>query len=198
MTHDLLAFIGGGNMASAIIGGLVASGPSRAIPFSSSIRAGGAPSSPPSTAYARRGAADAALAQAAVVVWAVKPQRSSPTRWRPAPRASSAARCSSSVMAGIRSDDAIVRATGSCKVRNMPNTPAPIGQGIAGRIRAQGVSADERRLAELVARAHRSHAVGRAGGRPRCRHRAVGSGRPTAHFVEAMMQAAQEMGLSAE
>ena len=42
-----------------------------------------------------------------------------------------------SVMAGIRSD-AIVAATGSERVvRAMPNTPALIGQGIAGAVRAR-------------------------------------------------------------
>ena len=49
-----------------------------------------------------------------------------------------------SVMAGIRSD-AIVAATGSERVvRAMPNTPALIGQGIAGAVRARGGHADDR------------------------------------------------------
>ncbi|MEP7282407.1 MAG: pyrroline-5-carboxylate reductase, partial [Rubrivivax sp.] len=55
-----------------------------------------------------------------------------------------------SVMAGVRSD-AIARATGSRRiVRAMPNTPALIGQGIAGLFASAEVSADERRIVERL------------------------------------------------
>ncbi len=87
-------------------------------------------------------AADARLASATVVVWAVKPQLF----------AQAAAPCAAfvkgalqlSVMAGIRTE-AIARASGSERVvRAMPNTPALIGQGIAGLYARPSVSAAER------------------------------------------------------
>ena len=81
-----------------------------------------------------------------------------------------------SVMAGIRSD-AIVRATGSERVvRAMPNTPALIGQGIAGLYARAAVSAAERAAVEAVlAPTGRTLWVG-ARGRSRRGDRAVGLG----------------------
>ncbi len=135
-------------MASAIIGGLVAGGrPGASIlviePFEEQrerLRA----------AHGVRvtGAADAALAAAALVVWAVKPQS---FREAVAPCASHVGRALQlSVMAGIRSD-AIAAATGSERVvRAMPNTPALIGRGLAGLYARDAVSADDRASAEQV------------------------------------------------
>jgi pyrroline-5-carboxylate reductase len=102
-----------------------------------------------------------------------------------------------SVMAGIRSD-AIVRASGSARVvRAMPNTPALIGQGIAGLYARDAVAAAERRRIEQVlaptgqllwvAREEDLDAVTALSG----------SGPAYVfYFIEAMMQAAQGMGLS--
>lgn len=145
---DSIAFIGGGNMAAAIVGGLV--------------RAGRAPQTivvvePDAAARARLAAqhgvrtlagADAALGAASVVVWAVKPQVF----------AAAAAPCAAqvrgalqlSVMAGVRSA-AIARATGAAAVvRAMPNTPALIGQGISALWASAAVSAAQRAAAERV------------------------------------------------
>ena len=126
----LLAFVGGGNMASAILGGLVAAGhPADRVVVVE-------PHAPQADIVRDKfgvrvePAGGAALAGADIVVWAVKPQVF----------AEAAAPCAAfvggalhlSVMAGIRSD-AIARATGSERVvRAMPNTPALIGEGIAG------------------------------------------------------------------
>ncbi len=130
MTHDLLAFVGGGNMAAAIIGGLVAAGrPGDSILV---VDPGEAQRAKLAAEHGVRtqAAADAALAGAAVVVWAVKPQLFQDAAAPCAAHVRGALQFS--VMAGIRSD-AIVRATGSPRVvRSMPNTPALIGQGIAG------------------------------------------------------------------
>ena len=147
-----IAFIGGGNMASALIGGLV--------------RAGRAPASilaidPGDAARARlqadfgvrtQPAADAALAAAGLVVWAVKPQLFAEAAAPCAAHAAGALHLS--VMAGIRSD-AIARAMDVAPaaahiVRSMPNTPALIGRGIAGLFATPAVSADERALVEQV------------------------------------------------
>ncbi len=147
-----IAFIGGGNMASALIGGLV--------------RAGRAPASilaidPGDAARARlqadfgvrtQPAADAALAAAGLVVWAVKPQLFAEAAAPCAAHAAGALHLC--VMAGIRSD-AIARAMDVAPaaahiVRSMPNTPALIGRGIAGLFATPAVSADERALVEQV------------------------------------------------
>jgi pyrroline-5-carboxylate reductase len=144
-----LAFIGGGNMAGAIFGGLIASGwPAAAITVvepAAEQRARLAPAHPGLRVVA---AAEAGLRDAQIVVWAVKPQNF----------AEAAAPCASwisgalqlSVMAGIRSD-AIARATGTERVvRAMPNTPALIGRGIAGLVARAAVGADDRADVERV------------------------------------------------
>jgi pyrroline-5-carboxylate reductase len=101
-----------------------------------------------------------------------------------------------SVMAGIRSE-AIVRATGSERVvRAMPNTPALIGQGIAGlyaraAVDAAGRAAVEQLLAPTGARlwVEREEDLDAVTA-------LSGSGPAYVfYFVEAMMEAAADMGL---
>jgi len=144
----LLAFIGGGNMACAILGGLVGAGhpPERVVVVE--------PHAPQADAVREKfgvrveAAGGAALAGADIVVWAVKPQVF----------AEAAAPCAAhvggalhlSVMAGIRSD-AIARVTGSERVvRAMPNTPALIGEGIAGLFARAAVTSGDRAAIERV------------------------------------------------
>lgn len=126
---ESIAFIGGGNMSSAIIGGLIDQGrPASSIvvvePFDGAREA-----------LARRGVltlaqAGPALSHAALVVWAVKPQVFREAAAPCGPHIAHAVQLS--VMAGIRSE-AIAQATGAPRVvRAMPNTPALIGRGIAG------------------------------------------------------------------
>lgn len=137
-----IAFIGGGNMAGAILGGLVASGQDPAallvVDPSDDTREHLA------TRFGVRVQAQAGetLADAGIVIWAIKPQVFAQAAPACAPWVSQALHLS--VMAGIRSD-AVVRATGSERVvRAMPNTPALIGQGIAGLYARPAVSAAER------------------------------------------------------
>jgi pyrroline-5-carboxylate reductase len=144
-----LAFIGGGNMAGAIFGGLLWGGwPAESItvvePWDEQRQR---------IAAARPGVrllaqADASLRDADMVVWAVKPQIF----------ADAAAACTGhvgaavqlSVMAGVHSD-AIARASGSERVvRAMPNTPALIGKGIAGLFARTAATADDCAAVERV------------------------------------------------
>lgn len=148
MTLSSIAFVGGGNMAGALIGGLLRSGwPAAALSVVE-----------PSTAQreslvSRFGVrtlpeADATLGAADCVVWAVKPQLFQAAAAPCAAHVGGALQLS--VMAGIRSD-AIARATGSDRVvRAMPNTPALIGEGMSGLYARMAVSADERTQVEKL------------------------------------------------
>ncbi len=144
-----LAFVGGGNMAGAIFGGLLAQGwPAasiRVVEPAAEQRARLAAAHP---GLILRAQADIALADASIVVWAVKPQVFGAAAAAAAPFIGHALQLS--VMAGVRSD-AIARATGGERVvRAMPNTPALIGKGIAGLVARVAVSDADRRAVERV------------------------------------------------
>ncbi len=195
MNPSSIAFVGGGNMAGALIGGLLKAGRTAASiqvvePFEAQrqhlARQFGIDARP---------AADAALAGAELVVWAVKPQLFAEAAAPCAPFVAGALQLS--VMAGIRSA-AIVRASGSPRVvRAMPNTPALIGQGIAGLFATVAVSADERAAVEAVLAP-----TGEVLWVPRevdldAVTALSGSGPAYVfYFVEAMVQAALDMGLT--
>lgn len=197
MKNEMLAFIGGGNMASAIIGGLVADRDAR--PDIIVVEPGDEQRARLTREFDVRtlATADASLRHASLVVWAVKPQVFAVAAGPCRGIVSNAVQLS--VMAGIRSD-VIARATGTERVaRAMPNTPALIGQGIAGLYARQAVSADDRaRIDTLLAPTGRTLWVG-----DECDLDAVtalsGSGPAYVFYViEAMMEAAVAMGLSAE
>ncbi|HEX5371517.1 MAG TPA: pyrroline-5-carboxylate reductase [Aquabacterium sp.] len=193
-TSTLIAFIGGGNMATAIIGGL--------------LRQGRAPDSilvvDPSEAQRERLAAqglrtqaapDVTLADASLVVWAVKPQQFKEAAQSCA--AHTAGALHYSVMAGLRTDD-MARWLGTPRiVRAMPNTPALVGQGMTGLFARAEVSPGERAEIEaLVAPTGQSLWVE---AEPQLDAVTALSGSGPAYvfyFIEAMMQAASDMGLS--
>lgn len=193
----LIAFIGGGNMASAIIGGLLRAG--RAAESLIVVEPFEAQRAKLASDFGLSALAtpDASLAGAGLVVWAVKPQLF----------AEAAAPCAGllgqalqlSVMAGIRSD-ALAAAAGSERVvRAMPNTPALIGQGIAGLFARAAVSAADRSLVEQVLAP--TGATLWVDQEAQLDAVTALSGSGPAYFffvVEGMMAAAQQMGLSAE
>ena len=198
MTHPSLAFIGGGNMAGAIFGGLVRSGwPAASI---SIVEPGAEPRERVAAAHPGirlLAAADATLATAEIIVWAVKPQAF----------AEAAAPCAGfvgnalqlSVMAGIRSE-ALLRATGSQRiVRAMPNTPALIGQGIAGLFAREAVSADDRAAVEAVLAPTGQLLWFEREAQLDAVTALSGSGPAYVfYFLEAMIDAGVQLGLSAE
>jgi len=102
-------------------------------------------------------------------------------------------------MAGIRSD-AIAAALGTERVvRSMPNTPALIGQGIAGLYARPAVTATERRDAErLLATPGRTLWVDQEADLDAVTALSGSGPAYVFYFVEAMVQAAEDMGLSTE
>ncbi len=142
-----MVFVGGGNMARAIIGGLRAQWPGMVITVVD-------PSAPGLEALVRvfgvraLAAPDASLKDTTLVVWAVKPQSFAKAALPYLGLVPHALHLS--VMAGIRSDT-IARATHARHVvRAMPNTPALIRQGITGLFARSGVDAAQRLMVEQV------------------------------------------------
>jgi len=192
-----VAFIGGGNMASAIIGGLIRQGlPSNQIevvepfaPARDKLRA--------QFGIAPQEQAGAALERAGLVVWAVKPQTFEAAAAQA--RAHTARALHLSVAAGIRSDS-IAQWLGTQRiVRSMPNTPALIGKGMTALYARPGVSAqDKSRVEQVIATTGESLWV-----EDEAQLDAVtalsGSGPAYVFFfLEAMTQAGTEMGLTRE
>jgi pyrroline-5-carboxylate reductase len=193
--HDHIAFIGGGNMASAIIGGLVKKG----VPANHIVVI-----EPWADARAKLLADFAitalempgpALDQARTVVWAVKPQMFKDAALQTRFHTKNALHLS--VAAGIRSDS-IAHWLGTERiVRAMPNTPALIGKGMTALYARPAVSDPDRKLIDKVL-----SATGETlwvGEEVQLDAVTALSGSGPAYvflFIEAMTQAGADMGLS--
>jgi pyrroline-5-carboxylate reductase len=201
MTTSLIsgqvAFIGGGNMASAVIGGLRRQG----------MAAGDLIVVEPYAAQREKLLADfgivaleaagSPLARAQQVVWAVKPQSFKEAAAQVASHTSSALHLS--VMAGITSGS-LARQLGTQRiVRAMPNTPALIGKGIAGLYARAAVSEPDKRLIEALMATTGEHLWVSEESHLDAVTALSGSGPAYVFFfIEAMMRAGQGMGLSAQ
>ena len=146
--NDKIAFIGGGNMASAIIGGLIRQGmrPMQIMVVE-----------PYPEAHAKLKAEfgieafsnpNSMLTQAEIVVWAVKPQTFKEAALQT--RFHTKAALHFSVAAGICSDSIAHWLGAERVVRSMPNTPALIGKGITALYARPAVTADDRAAVERV------------------------------------------------
>ena len=191
-----IAFIGGGNMASAIIGGLIRQGlPAAQVmvvePFEATRALlnsqHGVQAHPTPGPF---------LADADLIVWAVKPQSFREAAAPVAPFAGRALQLS--VMAGIRAAD-IAAASGSARiVRCMPNTPALVGRGMTGLFDAAGAAPD-RQLAETVIRTTGDVLWVEREEQLDAVTALSGSGPAYVfYFLEAMQQAGVELGLTPE
>ena len=200
-THNpLIAFIGGGNMASALISGLVQQGVSPEQltviePFDAARAA-------LLEHFGIRAVADAVaaaptLAHADLVIWAVKPQVFREATEPVAPHVRSALHLS--VAAGIATDS-IARWLGTGRiVRAMPNMPALIGQGISGLFARAEVSPADKTQIERVMGSTGELLWVQNEGQLDAVTALSGSGPAYVFlFLEAMVQAGQAMGLSAE
>lgn len=147
-----ITFLGGGNMASALIGGLLKTGfPATDIAVIE-LSAEGRDKLEQTYGIASYAAPEAAALACDVLVLAVKPQQ---MREACAPLlAHLSQQLLISVAAGLRLTD-LSRWLGGYEklVRAMPNTPAMIGAGLTGLYAPPAVSADERAHAERIMQA---------------------------------------------
>jgi pyrroline-5-carboxylate reductase len=154
MTSKTIAFIGGGNMAASLIGGLVADGyePKRiwvADPDAEKL----------ATLAARfriqsAGDNQQAVARADVVVLAVKPQVLHQVAQALAPLVQKQRPLVISIAAGVR-ESALQSWLGKdvALIRSMPNTPAMLQSGATALHAGKGVSQEQKNLAESILRA---------------------------------------------
>ncbi len=196
----VIAFIGGGNMASAIIGGLIGQGQSadRIVvvePFEAARDA--LRTNFGITAHADAAAAASALDGAGIVVWAVKPQTFKEAAQAVAPHTAQALHLS--VAAGIPTD-AIAQWLGTGRiVRAMPNTPALVGKGMTGLFARPEVDAGGQALIERVIGTTGQLVWVDAEAKLDAVTALSGSGPAYVFlFLEAMTQAGVDMGLTAE
>ena len=147
-TLPTIAFIGGGNMASAIIGGLIRQGhPASQIEVVE-------PYAPTREALLKNFGLTAlpeagpTLQRASIVVWAVKPQTFKDAAAQAKAHTQQAMHLS--VAAGIRSDS-IAQWLGTERVvRTMPNTPALVGKGMSAIYARPAVAPAERQSVEAI------------------------------------------------
>lgn len=194
-----IAFIGGGNMASALIAGLAGK-------FTPGANIHVVDPNPEALERLRQAHGvtvanqiDEAVRSSEVVVLAVKPQQMREAAALLQPQLGAGALVLS-IAAGIRGAD-LSRWLGGHRavVRTMPNTPALIGRGITGMVAMDGVSEAQKAAADAIMKA--------AGQTVWLDDEALidpvtavsGSGPAYVfYFLEAMQQAAVELGLTAE
>ncbi|MEQ1536726.1 MAG: pyrroline-5-carboxylate reductase [Burkholderiaceae bacterium] len=194
---EKIAFLGGGNMASAMIGGLIKQGmlandilvvepyePTRNKLLSDfGISALAAPSS--------------LLATAGLVIWAVKPQVFKEAAQQTVNFASSALHFS--VAAGIRSDSIAAWLGSDNVVRSMPNTPALIGKGMTALFARPAVTPEGKAAIERVVVSMGEFLWLNEESQLDAVTAISGSGPAYVfYFLEAMTEAAVKMGLSAD
>jgi pyrroline-5-carboxylate reductase len=145
-----IAFIGGGNMAAAIIGGLIKHGVAPADLYAIDPNEEARKRNQQQFGIATGAGADAALAPYDAVVLAVKPQVLKAVAETLAPHLGER-QVVISIVAGIRTADLSRWLNGHQRiVRVMPNTPALIGMGVAGLSATGSVDAADRQLATEV------------------------------------------------
>jgi pyrroline-5-carboxylate reductase len=145
-----IAFIGGGNMAAAIIAGLIKHGVAPASLYAIDPNSDARARNEQQFGIRTSAAADAALAPFEAIVLAVKPQVLKDVAQALAPHLG-AKQVVISIVAGIRTADLSRWLNGHQRiVRVMPNTPALIGMGVAGLAATGNVDAADRDLASQV------------------------------------------------
>ncbi|MEJ8838706.1 pyrroline-5-carboxylate reductase [Ramlibacter sp. AN1133] len=197
MDTTRIAFIGGGNMASAIIGGLLRQGlaPAQVAvvePFDGQRARLQQQFGVPAQEHA-----GPALADCGLVVWAVKPQTFKEAAAQAKAHVSQALHLS--VAAGIRSDSIAAWLGTQRIVRSMPNTPALVGKGMTALFARAGVTPAEKARVEQVIATTGEYLWVDAEKQLDAVTALSGSGPAYVfYFLEAMTQAGAEMGLGEE
>ena len=196
-SNEHIAFIGGGNMASAVIGGLLKQGlPAGQIqvvePFAEQrarlVQQFG---------VAVSDAPGASLSSAGLVVWAVKPQTFKEAAAQT--RAHTQTALHLSVAAGIRSDSIAQWLDTERVVRSMPNTPALVGKGMTALFARPAATAADRAAVERVIQTTGEYLWLDDETQLDAVTALSGSGPAYVfYFLEAMIQAGTDMGLEPE
>ncbi len=144
-----IAFIGGGNMAAALIGGLIKRGTPAADLYAVDIDDAARARTAQQFGIATGTGIDATLADFDAIVLAVKPQVMKSVAQSLAPHVGR--QTIISIAAGIRATD-LSRWLNSYTqiVRTMPNTPALVSMGVTGLAALPGVRDDAKALASKV------------------------------------------------
>jgi len=153
MKKSIISFVGGGNMARSLIGGLIETGVS-----ADNIRVGDINPEPPAAHFSVKCSTDnsKAVADADVVVFAVKPQILPQVAKSLASVFSETGKFPLfiSIVAGARIVDLEGWLGGNPSiVRVMPNTPALVQSGASALFASQSVTKEQKELAENILRA---------------------------------------------
>ena len=192
--NSRIAFVGGGNMASAIIGGLLKQGlaPAQVVVVEPFAQARARLAQQFGVQAVEQAGPE--LASASLVVWAVKPQTFRDAAAQVQPHVQQALHLS--VAAGIRSDSIAAWLGTDRIVRSMPNTPALVGKGMTALYARPGVTADDRARVEQVIATTGEHLWVAQEEQLDAVTALSGSGPAYVfYFLEAMVQAGAEMGL---
>jgi pyrroline-5-carboxylate reductase len=195
--HDHIAFIGGGNMASAIIGGLIKRGaPASSIqvvePFEDTRT-----KLQDKFGVAVREAPSQHLASATLVVWAVKPQTFKDAAMQTRFHTKTALHLS--VAAGITSTSIAHWLGTEHIVRAMPNTPALVGKGMTALFARPAVTAAGKEMVDRVIQTTGDHLWLMDETQLDAVTALSGSGPAYVfYFIEAMIEAGVAMGLTRE
>ena len=193
-----ICFIGGGNMAQALIGGLADK-----LTVAKNIHVVDINAQALSQCEQQFGVStalqvDAGIAAADVWVLAVKPQQMHEVVASLLPHLKN--QLIISIAAGIRAED-LSRWLGghNAIVRTMPNTPALIGKGITGLVALSGVTSEQKQIANAIMQAVGDTVWIEQEEQINAVTAVSGSGPAYVfYFLEAMQAAAIELGLSAE
>jgi pyrroline-5-carboxylate reductase len=147
-SSQLIAFIGGGQMATALIAGLLRSGTSAKQIIVVEPDDGQRERLRCGLSVRTLAAADESLLAAGVVVWAIKPQifpaaAAQVAQWLAAP-------LHISIVAGLPSSSLSMALGSNRVIRVMPNTPALVGAGVTGMLAAAEADRADCHLAERL------------------------------------------------